>query len=75
MTYHNGLWPSKDSLTVPLYCQADLALIVSLEKSTILSKCFLTFSIIHLQLDFIHIWTIQGICLLFTVIQNPFFIF
>lgn len=35
MTLCNGLWPVKDSLTVPLYCQADLRLaqIFPLESS------------------------------------------
>lgn len=67
MTLRNGLWPVKDSLTVPLYCQADLRLaqIVSLESSTVSIKCYDQFrvppnlnilSILHLLLYFFHIW-------------------
>lgn len=42
MTLRNGLRPVKDSLTVPLYCQADLRLapIFSLESSTDSIKCY-----------------------------------
>lgn len=67
MTLRNGLWPVKDSLTVPLYCQADLRLaqIFSFESSTVSIKCYGQFrvppkvgmfSILHLWLYFFHIW-------------------
>lgn len=41
MTVGNGLWSVKDSLTVPLYCRADLHLAQagSLESSTVSIKC------------------------------------
>lgn len=41
MTVGNGLWSVKDSLTVPLYCQADLHLAHtgSFESSTVSIKC------------------------------------
>lgn len=42
MTLRNGLRPVKDSLTVPLYCRADLRLAqtLSLESSTVSIKCY-----------------------------------
>lgn len=41
MSVGNGLWRVKDSLTVPLYCRADLHLAqaASLESSTLSIKC------------------------------------
>lgn len=48
MTRRNGLWPVKDSLTVPLYCQAvlHLAQIFSLEKSTFSIKWYYQFEVL-----------------------------
>lgn len=42
MALYNGLWPVKDSLTVPLYCQAvlNLAQIFSLKSSTFSIKWY-----------------------------------
>lgn len=42
MTLRNGLRPVKDSLTVPLYCRADLRLAQTLspESSTVSIKCY-----------------------------------
>lgn len=42
MALYNGLWPVKDSLTVPLYCQAvlNLAQIFSLKSSTFSNKWY-----------------------------------
>lgn len=48
MTLCNGLRPVKDSLTVPLYCQADLRLAqtFSLESSTDWIKCYNQFQVL-----------------------------